>query len=343
MTTIEKSRDDYTVGWIAALPIEHAAASAMLDEEHGRPIDYSKGPHDGNSYTWGRIKDHNVVIAVLPAGTTGKVSAATTANHLLAAFPQIRFGLMVGIGGGIPRPEDDIDIRLGDIAVSQPSGTHGGVIQYDLGKARPGGTFERKGYLNAPPRALLTALARLQAKHERTPSSVPQILTDMIEREPRMRTIKPSYTYQGNENDRLFKAAVSHGGGKTCRDCNVAGEVARDVREGSEPQIHYGLIASGDIVVKDAAFRDAILEDVGHECICYEMEAAGLMNDFPCLVIRGISDYADSHKNDRWQRYAAAVAAAYAKEFLGVIDGEELRRESKAMDIMQSSTLSSSV
>lgn len=52
---------------------------------------------------------------------------------------------------------------------------------------------------------------------------------------------------------------------------------------------------------------------------CVEMQAAGLMNDFPCLVIRGICDYADSHKNKEWQGYATAVAAAYTKELLLVV------------------------
>ena len=54
------------------------------------------------------------------------------------------------------------------------------------------------------------------------------------------------------------------------------------------------------------------------------MEAAGLMDSFPCLVIRGICDYADSHKNKRWQPYAAATAAAFAKELLGVINKQEV-------------------
>jgi nucleoside phosphorylase len=159
----------------------------------------------------------------------------------------------------------------------------------------------------------------------------------MLEKNPYMGKGKSNFTYQGKENDRLFKASYFHTRGKACNNCDRAEEVVRGDREGSEPEIHYGLIASGDTVVKDAAFRDAIVEDVGGECICFEMEAAGLMNDFPCLVIRGISDYADSHKNDLWQKYAAAVASAYAKEFLGVIPGEVVERESKATDIMQSS------
>lgn len=68
--------------------------------------------------------------------------------------------------------------------------------------------------------------------------------------------------------------------------------------------------------MKDAVTRDKLSYELGG-VLCYEMEAAGLMNNFPCLVIRGISDYSDAHKNDGWQRYAAAVAAAYAKDLLG--------------------------
>jgi nucleoside phosphorylase len=70
-------------------------------------------------------------------------------------------------------------------------------------------------------------------------------------------------------------------------------------------------------VIKDGQFRDRIAQELG--VICFEMEAAGLMDSFPCLVIRGICDYADSHKNKRWQPYAAATAAVHAKELLGVV------------------------
>jgi nucleoside phosphorylase len=66
--------------------------------------------------------------------------------------------------------------------------------------------------------------------------------------------------------------------------------------------------------MKDGRTRDRIAQQ--EEVICFEMEAAGLMDSFPCLVIRGVCDYADSHKNKRWQPYAAATAAAYAREFL---------------------------
>lgn len=90
---------------------------------------------------------------------------------------------------------------------------------------------------------------------------------------------------------------------------DTAQEVFRQSRSSTKPQIHYGVIASGNQVIKDATVRDFLREDCG--ALCVEMEAAGLMNNFPCLVIRGVCDYADSHKNDAWHRYAAATSARW--------------------------------
>lgn len=80
------------------------------------------------------------------------------------------------------------------------------------------------------------------------------------------------------------------------------------------PAIHYGVIASANQLMKDATIRDTLAEGKG--IMCFETVAAGLMNRFPCLVVRGICDYSDSHKNKRWQGYAAMVAAAYSKDLL---------------------------
>ena len=121
------SPDSYTIAWIAALPMERAAAEAMLDEEHAAPTAFTRHQTDTNVYTWGRVGEHNIVIASLASGVYGTTSAATTASSLLASLPSIRVGLLVGIGGGIARPDEDYDIRLGDIIVSQPCGTTGGV------------------------------------------------------------------------------------------------------------------------------------------------------------------------------------------------------------------------
>ena len=179
-----ESRDQYTVGWIAALPLELAAAIAMLDDQHKKPLDFVQPSTDKNVYSWGRIGGHNVVIASLTAGVYSTTSATATAMSMLHSFPHVRVGLMVGIGAGIARPEQGRDIRLGDIAVSQPDGRSGGVIQYDVRKAKTGDHFERKGVLNMPPEALLKALAKLQAEHEIKPSKVPELLEEMVKSNP---------------------------------------------------------------------------------------------------------------------------------------------------------------
>src|SRR5277367_1048260 len=147
-------REDYNVGWVCALPIELAAAQVLLDEEHeylGQDV------NDTNLYTLGRIGEHNVVIACLPAGQKGPNSATAVAVQMMSTFKSIRFGLMIGIGGGVPSAE--ADIRLGDVVISQPYKEHGGVVQYDSGKTTPSG-FERTGLLNAPPTILLNAVSK---------------------------------------------------------------------------------------------------------------------------------------------------------------------------------------
>ena len=99
------------------------------------------------------------------------------------------------------------------------------------------------------------------------------------------------------------------------------------------PRIHYGTIGSSKTVVKDSDTREQLKKDLG--LLCVEMEAAGLIDHFPCLVIRGICDYADSHKNKRWQPYAAATAAAYAKELLSIIPAQEIVATTKAADAIR--------
>ena len=106
--TCSPSNDDYTVGWICAISIEYLAAQLCLDEEHERPQDVSR--HDNNDYTLGRVGEHNVVIAVLPDGEYGTSSAGSVARDMLHSFPNVRIGLMVGIGGGEPNPPDH-DVR----------------------------------------------------------------------------------------------------------------------------------------------------------------------------------------------------------------------------------------
>ncbi|CEN61296.1 hypothetical protein ASPCAL07955 [Aspergillus calidoustus] len=308
------AHNDYKVGWLCALPLEMAAAQAMLDEIHE---DLPVQPNDHNAYILGKMGNHNIVIAGLPSGEYGLVSSATVAVQLLSTFHCVRFGLLVGIGGGVP--SKTTDVRLGDIVVSKPTRTHGGVMQYDYGKAvavageSECGGFERTGMLNRPPQILLTALTKLQASYDVNGSRIPYFLKEVRDQYPSMQAKYTSVA--GGRLDQLFKASYMHPKSRdSCDRCDPLETVIRPKRANDHPVVHYGLIASGNKVVKDSQFRDRLGRDYG--VLCVEMEAAGLMNNFPCLVIRGICDYADSHKNKNWQGYAASVAAAYAKELL---------------------------
>jgi nucleoside phosphorylase len=323
---------EYTVGWIAALPHERAAAQAMLDLKHAPP--QQKHANDHNSYSLGSITgpngEHNVVIASLPFGQYGTTSAATVATQMLSSFPSIKFGLMVGIGRGIP--SDDSDIRLGDVVVSKPEGPFGGVRQYDCGQVTAHG-FEERGQLNSPPQVLLNATGALVSKHEMEESIIPRLLEAMHMQYPTMASQAkgPGYIYQGANNDRLFEAEYVHDSSKrNCDECDPAKVVKREERYDQNPWIHYGTIASGHQVIEDARIRDLLSKN----CLCFETEAAGLMNNFPCLVIRGICDYSDGHKNDQWQKYAAATAAAYAKELMQITDVADTKSTPCARDVM---------
>ena len=302
------AEENFTVGWICALPTEMAAATAMLDEEYERR--QIQPSHDQNNYCLGRMGTHNVVIACLPAGVYGTNSAAAVGTRMLSSFSCIRFGLMVGIGGGVPSSKNDI--RLGDVVVSKPQGRFGGVVQYDLGKVGEGTELIGTGSLNKPPAVLLTAIAGLEAAQMKEKSSgLSRFLKNMFTRYPKM---ERQFGDPGVENDCLYEAGYPHAEGDTCVRCKSDRVIKRSIRQDRDPHVFYGTIASGNQVIKDSVTREKLASQ--YDAICVEMEAAGLMDSVPCLVIRGICDYADSHKNKNWQGYAAATASAYAKEVL---------------------------
>ncbi|KAK2470324.1 hypothetical protein H9L39_17941, partial [Fusarium oxysporum f. sp. albedinis] len=199
ITTQTRNHDEYTVGWVCALSKEQTAATAMLDQRHA---DLPKPFNDPNTYTLGSFGMHNVVIACLPKGRIGNNPAATVAAFMVSTFPSIRFGLMVGIGGGIP-PK----VRLGDVVVSTPVGQFSGVVQWDFGKATEGGNFERTGSLNNPPTSLLTALTKLETEHEMKESRIQEYLNEMKEKWPKL---GPKYLRSDSLKDVLFKANYGH-------------------------------------------------------------------------------------------------------------------------------------
>jgi nucleoside phosphorylase len=240
---------------------------------------------------------------------------------------------MVGIGGGAPSRKRDV--RLGDVVVSSRDGGKGGVFQYDFGKTIQNQSFQETGFLDQPPMVLRAAVATLRGTYEMKGHQ----LMDDIDKALKKIKRRKKYTRPPTASDRLYKADIVHPA-HSSDGCDVAcGNdeahlVIRNPRdeEDDDPAIHYGLIASGDQLMKDAHIRDKLADDKG--VLCFEMEAAGLMNHFPCLVIRGICDYSDSHKNKEWQGFAALMAAAYAKDLLHQIPPNKVEEERRIGEVL---------
>ncbi|KAH7016002.1 nucleoside phosphorylase domain-containing protein, partial [Microdochium trichocladiopsis] len=233
----------------------------------------------------------------------GSGSAANVAANMFRSFKNLRFLLLVEIGGGIPRP--DHDIRLGDVVVGRT------MIQHELGREDSGDGLEDTGDPYMPPRDIRTTLSAIKVRAEMGQNAL-HGLHDQLEK----RGLVNNEYLDGNRlEDHLFKEDYDHlDETQECDKCDIAQRVQRTSRQSADPQIHYGIIASGPQVIKNAKVRD----DIGnrHQALCVETEATGLIHKFPFLAICGICTYADSHNNDRWQKYAAMAAATYAIDFL---------------------------
>jgi nucleoside phosphorylase len=230
---------------------------------------------------------------------TGKVSAATVAKDMVRSFKGVRFGLMVGIGGGAPYysvmdnnnagggepeakdsdsdsddSEDTQDIRLGDVVISLHSNSTVAVVQYDFGKSEQEKEFiHTGGKLNKPPNIVLSAVSHLQAQHDRKGHKISEQLSKMVSNNPRMAT---KFQYPNSAKDRLFKSDVVHVGRKSCKSCCGPSDVnlvKRKARYDSTPSLHYGTIGSADQVMRNATLRDKWAKK--ENIICFEMEAAG--------------------------------------------------------------------
>lgn len=258
----QRSPKDYTVAIICALEIELRAVRGMLDIVHPR-LRLSPESGDTNMYTCGGIHGHNIVACCLPC-QTGKGSAAAVATNLARTFTAIKWRFIVGIRGGIP--SDKHPVRLGDVVVGMPHGDRGGVVQYDLGKKTTDG-FILTGFLCPPPAYLRNAAISMQTDYKFDGDNrIAEHIATLLTRYPRL--------------------------------VEFARPETSEVDVGI--QIHYGLIASGDSVIKSKSRRDELVKLCG-DVLCVEMEAAGISTAYECIVIRSISDLADENKNDEWQ------------------------------------------
>ncbi|KAF5694817.1 ankyrin protein 3 [Fusarium denticulatum] len=306
-------RRGFEIAIICALTLEADAIEALFDhhwEDDGPRFD--KEPGDPNAYSTGVIGRFNVVLAYMPG--MGKVNAATVATNCGKSFPCIKLALVVGICGVVPFSPTKDEIILGDVIISN------GIIQYDFGRLFPERLVRKDTLLDVPGRPNLeirAVLAKLNGlRHRRQLIAKIESFLDVLRQDPELHA-----KYPGSAEDKLFEATYRHADDeRSCEQARCTGPLVKRNRLPTtdvppKPAVHFGLMASADTVMNSGEDRDRIAstEDV----IAFEMKGAGVWDSFPCIIIKGGCDYADSHKSKVWQRYAAATAAACAKAFLG--------------------------
>jgi nucleoside phosphorylase len=330
-----RSRADFAIAIICALPLEADAVEALFDEPYDRLGKfYGKQPGDANAYINGRIGSHDIVLCYMLR--MGKGSAASVASSLRVSYTGVQIALVVGICGGVPYPSDgnDAEIFLGDVIISDA------VVEYDFGRQYPSG-FQRKmdghkDMLGGPHREIRTLLAGLKGNRTRN-----EFEGQMSRQFYGMQQLDARWRRPDGLKDILFEASYSHkhyiqNSAAMCHCFNgdSPDDICEEAREHScdslgcdrnqvrrcrgadttRVSLHIGKVASADTVMKSGEHRDQISRK--EKVIGFEMEGAGVWDNIPCIIIKGVCDYADSHKNKKWQDYAAATAACGLKVFL---------------------------
>ncbi|KAL2839099.1 hypothetical protein BJY01DRAFT_29180 [Aspergillus pseudoustus] len=349
MASPPSSRNDFEVAIVCALPTEYNAVVELVDhfwEDYG--YEYGRTREDANTYTTARIGNSDVVLVLLSGA--GKAIAASSATSLRSSYPGIKLLLLTGICGGVPLVGTEEGILLGDVVISET------VIQYDYGRRYPDKFIMKhivEESLSRPAKGVrnLVALFRTNRALHRLQQRAAFFL-EQIQDKPLSEGSTTNYQYPGTANDRLFTANFRHkhhrasdclcrhwqtGSDPVCEEsrtlsCEELGcdeeypiqrhrlEAKRRLehegrnKEAQAPFIFVGRIGSGDIVLKSGEDRDRIAKL--HSILAFEMEGAGAWDELPCIVVKGVSDYADSHKNNKWQDFAAATAASTMKALL---------------------------
>ncbi len=336
-------REDFQIALICALPIEYDAVVLQFDEfwdEDGEQ--YRRAQGDTNTYTTGRIGNYDVVLALLP--NMGKAAAAGAAASFRSSYSRLRLAFLVGICGGVPGTGAN-EALLGDVIISKT------VIQFDFGRQFPS-KFVTKDTLDdnlgRPNKDIRSLIASFETElgRERLQKKAGEYLKDLQASAARRRR-RYNYQYLGVAEDKLFAPDYrhKHRAPQSCivcegesdsyceeaarascveLNCDEGQLVPREILEVKQslkpdemqcPEIFIGRMASGDTVMKSGEHRDKLAKQLN--AIAFEMEGAGAWDEVPCIIIKGICDYADSHKNKKWQAFAAATAASVMKAVLG--------------------------
>lgn len=287
-----------TIGFVCPLFTEFKAVKAILEVDYGRR-EIFRHEYLDYIYHYGRIASEDVVAIYFPEDDIGLLNASRYANCLLNDHPSLArprsHCFLVGIAGGIWTSKTDV--RLGDVVLATS------VMEWTFGKHLEDG-FKTTVH----PTKLSTGVRYLTPEFMYDRNRLAQRITDRIA-SMRQKDLDDGWTHPGQDADRLFNPFYAHqSDASDCDECSSEKHQHRQSRQSSSPKVHRGLIASGSSVLRDASWRAKLQEQ---DVLAVEMEASAVLSVDPkFIVIRGICDYADSHKNKKWQKYAAASAAA---------------------------------
>ena len=296
--------NDATIGIVCALPKELAAVRATLECAVDPTCEIDSA---GRKYALAQVAAkgggrHIVAIALLPE--MGNNSAAIRATNLLNNCPNLEYLLMVGIAGAVPNPKRaESHVRLGDIVVSDRSG----VVQYDFVKESAAGSIEHRNAPRAPSGKLLEIVNWLRADEELGNRPWESLIEQAIER------LGSAWQRPGETEDVLDDSVEG--------DSPVPHPNDPERRPG-QPKVFHGPIAAANVLLKNPEKRNYLRERFFAKAV--EMEGSGIADaahqgSVDYLVIRGTCDYCNRNKNDVWQKYAAVIAASYARIFISSI------------------------
>ncbi|KAF5602499.1 transcription factor [Fusarium pseudocircinatum] len=333
-----KDRDEFRIAIVCALPYEADAVTLLFDEfwdEISAP--YERLETDRNTYITGRIGQHKIVLVTLPR--PGCTSAASGSAYLTLSYRNLKLALVVGTCGGMPRI-GNIDAYLGDVVIGKD------VTQHDFGGFYPSGFVLNDAAENMIRRAskelrILLANFEMEFMKNRLKKAAQNHLKDLQEAALKAGR-KANYQYPGMKEDRLFPPDYRHEHKESCtlcRDnphgfckenyrsscietgCDFSKLIPRhhrdDLPQAAEftPEIFLGRFGSANEPVMDGVHRNELAEKYSLDA--FDTEGAGIWDELPTLIVRGISGYADSHSNKEWEDFASATAASVAKAILG--------------------------